>query len=170
MNEADPISRRSDFCAMLLARSYWDGNVSEGKQGLPDVMGSDVACCAIPSVKDTVHDDNLLNEIQQSYTNDHIFRQPEGCSALRNTKYYFHKSTGIWTCVGTIYVPKGGEIKRRIIYECHDASVSGHPPISRTIASVLSKFYFPEVKPFLKNYIDNCIVCKRAKMILQKKA
>ena len=34
MNEADPISRRSDFCAILLARSYWDGNVPEGKQGL----------------------------------------------------------------------------------------------------------------------------------------
>ena len=72
MNEADPISRRSDFCAMLLARSYSDGNIPEGKQGLPDVMGSDLACCAIPSVKDTVHDDNLLNENQQSYKNDPI--------------------------------------------------------------------------------------------------
>ena len=50
MNEADPISRRSDFCAILLARSYWDGNVPEGKQVLPDVKGLDVTCSlAVPS-------------------------------------------------------------------------------------------------------------------------
>ena len=69
-----------------------------------------------------------------------------------------------------IYVAKGGDIKTRIIYEYHDAIVSGHPSVSRTIASVLSKFYFPDVKPFVQNYLDNCIICKIAKMIQHKKA
>ena len=169
MNEADPISRRSDFCAILLARSYWDGNVPEGKQVLPDAMGSDVTCCAIPSVRDMVHNDNLLNQIRQSYKNDPIFRQPTG-SAWRNSKFQFDESTGLWTYLDRIYIPKGGEIKRRIIYECHDAIVSGHPSVNRTIASVMSKFYFPDVRLFVKNYVDDCIICKRAKMIQQKKA
>ena len=101
-----------DFCAILLARSYWDGNVLEGKQVLPDVMGSDVTCCAIPSVRDMVHNDNLLNQIRQSYKNDPIFRQPTG-SAWRNSKFQFDESTGIWTYLDKIYIPKGGEIKRR---------------------------------------------------------
>ena len=169
MNEADPISRRSDFCAILLARSYWDGNVPEGKQGFPDIMGSDVACCAIPSELSDMDRDNLLNQIRLSYGNDPIFRQPSG-SALHNTKFNFDESTGLWTYLGRIYIPKGGDIKRRIVYECHDAVVSGHPSVNRTIASVSSKFYFPDVKSFVKNYIDNCIICKRAKSIQQKKA
>ena len=103
-------------------------------------MGSDVTCCAIPSVRDMVHNDNLLNQIRQSYKNDPIFRQPTG-SAWRNSKFQFDESTGIWTYLDRIYIPKEGEIKRRIIYECHDAIVSGHPSVNRTIAAfVMSKF------------------------------
>ena len=132
-------------------------------------MGSDVTCCAIPSVRDMVHNDNLLNQIRQSYKNDPIFRQPTG-SAWRNSKFRFDESTRIWTYLDWIYIPKGGEIKRRIIYECHDAIVSGHPSVNRTIASVMSKFYFPDVRLFVKHYVDGCIICKRAKMIQQKKA
>lgn len=168
LNEADPISRRSDFCAMLLARSYWDGNVPVGKQGFPDVMGSDVACCAIRR-SDMVISDNLLNEIKQSYKNDPVFRQPSGSALMRNSKFSFDSDTGLWFYLNRIYIPKGGELKRRIIYEFHDAAMAGHPSVNRTTANVLSKFFFPDIRTFIKDYVENCIICKRAKSIQQNK-
>ena len=105
----------------------------------------------------------------KSYKNDPIFQQPTG-SALRNSKFLFDESTGIWTYLDRIYIPKGGEIKRRSIYECHDAIVSGHPLVNKNIACVMSKFDFLDVRLFVNNYVDECIICKRAKMIQLKKA
>ena len=173
LNEADPISRRSDFCDLIFARSFWNGDVPDdsGKQGFPDIMESDVACCAFPlatSMSPPLND-SLMKDFQLAYTKDPIFQQPMG-RALHDSRYKFDESTGLWSYLSRIYVPKGGDLKRRILYEFHDASMAGHPSVNRTIARVLSKFYFPDARVFVKNYVDECIICKRAKAIQQNKA
>lgn len=62
-----------------------------------------------------------------------------------------------------IYVPvqilKDDEMIQKIIYENHDTPTGGHVGTERLFKKLRSKYYWPNMKRIIKNYVKNCVKC-----------
>ena len=62
-----------------------------------------------------------------------------------------------------LYVPADDRLKERILHECHDAPMSGHLGVAKTMAQVTRFFYWPNMQEDIKKYIISCESCQRNK-------
>ena len=61
---------------------------------------------------------------------------------------------------GRICVPTDKDIRRQILYECHDSPSAGHPGIRKTYALVRRQFYWPGLHNDVQNYVLHCSKCQ----------
>lgn len=64
---------------------------------------------------------------------------------------------------GSIYVPDTNDLRLLITQMHHDHHLSGHPGIRKTVQSIRRRYWWPNLKAFVSNYIASCPSCKRAK-------
>ena len=57
------------------------------------------------------------------------------------------------------YLSESRKDKRHLLKECHDKLIAGHLSISKTIARIRSKFYWPGLIKDVRRYIHGCDVC-----------
>ena len=61
---------------------------------------------------------------------------------------------------GRVCVPSDDDIRRQILYECHDSPSAGHPGIRKTYALVRRHFYWPQMHKFIERYVLHCQQCQ----------
>ncbi|KAL0361689.1 UNVERIFIED_CONTAM: Gypsy retrotransposon integrase-like protein 1 [Sesamum radiatum] len=69
-----------------------------------------------------------------------------------------------------LHVPKGGDLRKSLISECHDTLWAGHQREERTYALVQRTYYWPQMQDDVKTYVRTCLICQRDKTDHQKKA
>ncbi|KAL0357980.1 UNVERIFIED_CONTAM: Gag-Pol polyprotein [Sesamum calycinum] len=69
-----------------------------------------------------------------------------------------------------LYVPKGGDLRKSLIAECHDTLWAGHPGEERTYALVQRAYYWPQMRDDVETYVRTCLICQQDKADHQKKA
>ena len=61
---------------------------------------------------------------------------------------------------GRICVPTDKDIRRQILYECHDSPSAGHSGIRKTYALVRRQFYWPGLHKDVQDYVLHCSKCQ----------
>ncbi|KAL2237442.1 UNVERIFIED_CONTAM: Transposon Tf2-11 polyprotein [Sesamum indicum] len=69
-----------------------------------------------------------------------------------------------------IYVPRGGELRKSLLSECHDTLWAGHQGQERTYALVQRAYYWPQMLDDVETYVCTCLICQQDKADHQKKA
>ncbi|KAL0458927.1 UNVERIFIED_CONTAM: Transposon Tf2-11 polyprotein [Sesamum latifolium] len=69
-----------------------------------------------------------------------------------------------------LYVPKGGDLRKSLISECHDTLWAGHQGEERTYALVQRAYYWPQMRDDVETYVRTCLICQQDKADHQKKA
>ncbi|KAL0340046.1 UNVERIFIED_CONTAM: Transposon Tf2-12 polyprotein [Sesamum radiatum] len=69
-----------------------------------------------------------------------------------------------------LYVPKGGDLRKSLISECHDTLWAEHPREKRTYALVPRVYYWPHMRDDVETYVCTCLICQQNKADHQKKA
>ncbi|KAK9045165.1 hypothetical protein V6N11_059054 [Hibiscus sabdariffa] len=64
-----------------------------------------------------------------------------------------------------IYVPKWGNLRKKLIKECHDSLWAGHPGMRRTLALLKSNYYWPQMQDVVEEYVQTCLVCQQDKVV-----
>ena len=72
----------------------------------------------------------------------HIDRQPEDAQ-------FWH-----------VVVPNDGEIKWKILNECHTVLYSAHPDVQRTLNKLRQKYYWKGQTNDVKDVVNSCIICQ----------
>ena len=57
-------------------------------------------------------------------------------------------------------MPLDNDIRRQIMYECHDNPSAGHPGIRKTYALVCRHFYWPQMHRIVEHYVVHCQKCE----------
>ena len=57
---------------------------------------------------------------------------------------------------GKLCVPLDNDIRRQILYECHDSPSASHPSIRKTYALVRRHFYWKQMHKSVEHYIVHC--------------
>ena len=65
---------------------------------------------------------------------------------------------------GRLWIPDCEDVRRRVIQECHNPPLIGHPGNAGTYARVKTKFFWPRMFPDIKRYVQNCHLCQRSKL------
>lgn len=60
--------------------------------------------------------------------------------------------------------------RERVMKQFHDSPTSGHCGVDRTFRVIADRFYFPGMRKFIKEYVQNCLSCQRYKVLNQKPA
>lgn len=71
---------------------------------------------------------------------------------------------------GKIYVPKDGELRRRVVEGHHDSIITGHPGRWRTYELVARNYWWPGMVKFIAAYVAGCDACNRTKIFPQAPA
>ncbi|KAL2250185.1 UNVERIFIED_CONTAM: Transposon Tf2-11 polyprotein [Sesamum indicum] len=69
-----------------------------------------------------------------------------------------------------VYVPRGGDLWKSLISECHDTLWAGHHGQERTCALVRRAYHWPKVRDDVETYVRTCLICQHDKADHQKKA
>lgn len=64
---------------------------------------------------------------------------------------------------GRIYVPEGGDLRRRVVRERHNSKAAGHPGRYKTLELVSRDFWWPNMGNFIHDYVTGCAVCQSTK-------
>ncbi|KAL0434762.1 UNVERIFIED_CONTAM: Transposon Tf2-12 polyprotein [Sesamum radiatum] len=59
-----------------------------------------------------------------------------------------------------LYIPKGGDLRKSLISECHDTLWAGHQGEERTYALVQRAYYWPQMRDDVETYVRTCLICQ----------
>lgn len=101
-------------------------------------------------------EEDLMVAIQEGYRLDPWFSIDSNLTSLK-------EEGGLWFREQKIVIPDVEYLRRGILYELHDAPYSGHPGVSKTLKAVSSMYWWPSLKQYVQNYIQQCGSCQRVK-------
>jgi len=66
---------------------------------------------------------------------------------------------------GTIWIPNNEGIRTNLIRQHNDILQAGHGETAKTTELVQRKYYWPKMRDTIKQYVKNCDICQRTKVI-----
>ena len=102
--------------------------------------------------------EGTLENVHQEGTSEDV-HQEEGASGVAQSGFKwknFSIDDGYLLYKGRVCVPKDDEIRRRILFECHDTPSAGHPGINKTYSLVKRQFYWLGMNKDVTYYVIKC--------------
>ncbi|MCO5581531.1 hypothetical protein L7F22_035417 [Adiantum nelumboides] len=96
---------------------------------------------------------NLARRIQNSGETKEISRPTKEYSLQGGFLYYEQK----------FCVPKDPALKKTILFEAHDSSISGHPGYAKTLHAIRKSYFLPGIKGDILRYVKQCLSFQRIK-------
>ena len=66
---------------------------------------------------------------------------------------------------GKIWIPNDEGLKTSLIRKCHDDSLAEHEGTAKTTELVSRQYYQPRMRETSKQYVKNCDICQRSKVV-----
>ena len=61
---------------------------------------------------------------------------------------------------GRVCVSDNDDIRRQILFECHDSPSAGHPRIQKTYVLLKRQFFWPGINKDVQDYVLRCQKCQ----------
>ena len=140
-----------------------------------DTSSLSLIAAATTSTGDITISDSLLSAFQNAYQRDPFTKKAlEHLSKSTQTEPHAglqHFSTtpsGLLVYKHLIYVPRCKKLQLRLLYEHHDTPIAGHFGIAKTFELLSRKFYWPNLRTILGDYISSCTTCQLNKPAREK--
>jgi len=62
-----------------------------------------------------------------------------------------------------LYIPNDSEIKKKILWECHDSCTAGHLGLDKTLDLISREFFWPGLRKDVSEYVRSCLACQKNK-------
>jgi hypothetical protein len=73
------------------------------------------------------------------------------------------EADGILLYKNRVYIPSVQGLKLAILREMHNVPYAGHPGYQKTVATVMSHYFWPGMKKEIVEYITKCMECQKVK-------
>ena len=102
-----------------------------------------------------IYDDELVEAIEKIKSG--------APRALRKGLEEWNTENGLILYRGKVYVPKDGELWRRVVELHHDSLPAGHPGRWKTYELVSRNYWWPGMSVYMDKYVSGCDKCQRTK-------
>ncbi|KAL0434183.1 UNVERIFIED_CONTAM: hypothetical protein Slati_2752600 [Sesamum latifolium] len=136
----DALSRRADLASL--------GSIAALSSSIVATSIRDRAC-------------ELLSKASAAQGLDHLVEQGKA-------RQFWLDDGLLMTKGNRLYVPKGGDLRKSLISECHDTLWMGNQGEERTYALVQRPYYWPQMRDDIETYVCTCLICQQDKVDHQK--
>ena len=91
-----------------------------------------------------------------------IFRRMKSGAESSQLKEEFEFKDGLLYHKGLLYVPPGSA-RLKVLQLCHDFLAARHFGFNKTMKSITRDYWWPRMWKFVKEFIQSCETCARAK-------
>ncbi|KAI5656492.1 hypothetical protein M9H77_25285 [Catharanthus roseus] len=86
-------------------------------------------------------DSPLLKRIKEGLQQDSLAKNLIALATEGKTRRFWLEEGMLYTKGNRLFVPKWGNLRRKLIKECHDSKWAGHPGMKRTLALLKTTYY-----------------------------
>ncbi|OMO75693.1 reverse transcriptase [Corchorus capsularis] len=106
---------------------------------------------------------------------DRLKRDPQASTLMDLTREgkskFFWVENGLLLTKGPrMYVSKSGDLRQKLMRECHDTPWAGHPRWRRTFDLLQQGYYWPHMREDVRDYTKTCLICQQDKVEKRKQA
>lgn len=105
--------------------------------------------------------DALLQQIKEGYQQDEECRRMLSMERTQDTDFTI--LNGLIYKNNNVYIPNVLQIKTQLLNEAHDAAISGHVGMSKTLELLSRNYYWPKMKEDVTHYVKSCYKCQSNK-------
>jgi len=80
------------------------------------------------------------------------------------TRQFWVEGDLLLTKGNRLYVPRAGDLRRKLLHECHDTLWAGHPGWQRTYALLKKGYFWPNMRDDVMQYTKTCLICQQDKV------
>lgn len=192
---ADLLSRRHDYqdfaktsnTKALLDSSKLIAASFESTSTLPEAEDSDIPNSDVPHDTSTDVEDipnhqdgftpsnTLLKGFKEAYQLDPFAKRSLEYLQKKDPhpqqvalQHFSTNHHGLLLFKNLIYIPRDKRLQLRLLQQFHDAPVAGHFGFAKTFELLTRKFYWPNLRTILQDYISSCTTCNLNKPHRQK--
>ena len=127
----------------------------------------DVAAAMFCATSSTVNvADSLMTNIRNAYAEDEELQTL--ISAIQSSdasESDFSLVDGLIYTGSALYVPNSTTIREQLLSEFHDAPLSGHQGVERSLDQLQRSYYWPGMRYSVQQYVRTCSTCQRIKPV-----
>jgi transposase InsO family protein len=137
------------------------------------LLGSDRLRLMEVHATETASDSGLLYSIREQINVDEFAQDildhiiPDRASCSRSSKprqdyNLFTSHDGLLFRQNLLYVPDGPS-RLQVLQHCHDTPMAGHFGIHKTFELISRRYWWPQLRQFVEDYVRSCDTCCRSK-------
>ena len=153
-NQADALSRRPDLETQLAP--YLDDITDP----VPSAGSSSSAAMNVSAI--VTLESSLLNDIKNGYNTDPYYTAKKYPASVKARQGFFYLHDRL--CVPAT-TPPVQDVRRAIMWECHNSPVEGHPGYHRTQGIICLRYFWPKMLDDIRRYVAACQTCQRIKSV-----
>ena len=92
---------------------------------------------------------------------EHLHKDP---SAKAGKTQFWVEGHLLMTKGNRLYIPRMGELRKKLIQECHDTLWAGHPRWQRMYALIKKGYFWPNMVDDIMQYTKTCVICQQDKV------
>ncbi|KAA0060776.1 reverse transcriptase [Cucumis melo var. makuwa] len=124
----------------------------------------DAALCILAHLQTSKIDGSMRDVLREFLQKDPAAQTVMNLAKAGKTRQFWVEDDLLVTRGNRLYVPRAGDIRKRLLHECHDTLWAGHPGWQRTYALLKKGYFWPNMRDDVMQYTKTCLICQEDKI------
>lgn len=111
------------------------------------------AICQVAALSGSEVSTNIKDQIRVLLPKDPVTQHLINLVERGKTRQFWTEDRLLITKGNRLYAPKGGDLRKLLIKECHDTLWASHPGEERTLALVQRRYYWPRMQDDVAEFV-----------------
>ncbi|KAL0549524.1 hypothetical protein IC582_014009 [Cucumis melo] len=122
------------------------------------------AICLLAHLRGSDNSGSVRDTLREFLQKDHAAQNVMNLVKAGKTRQFWVEEDLLVTKGNRLYVPRVGDLRKKLLYECHDTLWAGHPGWQRTYALLKKGYFWPNMRDDVMQYTKTCLICQQDKV------
>ncbi|KAA0066511.1 reverse transcriptase [Cucumis melo var. makuwa] len=130
----------------------------------PAKLDFETTICLLAHLRGSEIGGLVRDTLREFLQKDHAAQNVMNLVKAGKTRQFWVEEDLLVTKGNRLYVPRVGDLRKKLLYECHDTLWAGHPGWQRTYALLKKGYFWPNMRDDVMQYTKTCLICQQDKV------